>query len=227
VGWQALETSRGWSFYFWDNDRRKGRTLHQVLAVERSWHAGIFYISVPPESPTPQPFPVGYPVEQLLFVGLLAQAAGAVMHAAGMVRDGCGWVFAGPSGAGKSTLSALLQRRREITLLNDDRVILRACDGQWQLFGTPWSGTIRQASAASAPLAGICLIRHGTSTGAQRLTPSQACSRLLARCIHPYWDRQGLEALLATISRLAQEVPCYDFPFVPHLPTILATLDTL
>src|SRR5262249_50734524 len=153
-----------------------------------------------------------YPVEQLLFVGLLAHAAGAVVHAMGIIRDGHGWIFAGPSGAGKSTLAALLRRRHEVTLLNDERVIVRAVEGQWRLFGTPWPGTIRQVSAASAPLAGICLIRHGTHTCAQRLSPSQAVARLLARCIHPYWDRQGLEALLGTVGRLVQEVSCYDFP---------------
>ena len=227
IGWQAMETTRGWSFYFWGNHRLRGRTLHHVLTVDRSWRAGTFCIPETPRSATPRPFPVGYPVEQLLFVGLLAHAAGAVVHATGIIHGGRGWVFAGPHGAGKSTLAALFRRRRDMTLLNDDRVILRSLHGQWRLFGTPWPGTIQQVSTASAPLAGICLIRHGTSTEAQPLAPSQAVARLLARCIHPYWDRQGLEALLGTIARLVQEVPCYDFPFVPHAPTILAALDTL
>src|SRR5262249_16890116 len=124
IGWQATETTRGWAFYFWANHRRRGRTLHHVLTVDRSWRSGTFYIPVTPRSPTPRPFPVGYPVEQLLFVGLLAHVAGAIVHAMGIIRDGCGWVFAGPHGAGKSTLAALFRRPRDMTLLNTDPPIL-------------------------------------------------------------------------------------------------------
>jgi len=157
----------------------------------------------------------------LLFTSLLAHAHGVIVHAAAVVVDGEGWVFAGPHGAGKSTLARLFKTRPGVTVLNDDRVVVREVHGRWRVFGTPWAGSARLNADATASIRGICLIRHGRATTPTRLPPAQAAARLLARCLHPYWDRAAAAALLATIARIASDVPCYDFPFVPSFRSVV------
>src|SRR5262249_13714199 len=169
-------------------------------------------------------FAVGYPWRMLLFTSLLVHGDGAIVHATGVVIDGAGWVFAGPHRAGKSTLARLFKARSNVTVLNDDRVAVRHVDGRWHVFGTPWAGSARLNANASAPIRGVCLIRHGRTTKPTRLAPARAAEALLARCLHPYWERAAALKLLDTVARLVSDVPCYDFPFAPSLASVLRGL---
>lgn len=227
AAWHVKETPDEFSVASQGEEPARSGRVRQALRVDRTWRAGTLYLPTVRKGCGPRPFPLDYPLEQWLFVSLLARSSGAVVHGTGVILGGRGVVFAGTHGAGKSTLAALLRGRRGVRLLNDDRVVLRLVDGVWRLFGTPWAGTVRQVSPESAPLGGMFFIRHGPATCTLPLSPSQATPRLLARCYHPYWDREGLEALLGTIGRLAREVPCHDFPFVPRLQPVLESLENL
>lgn len=227
VAWRAFEAPESFSLVFEGKSRLGSLEVCRALSVDRAWRSGTLYLPAFRRSSAPRPFPLDYPVEQLLFVSLLACSAGAVVHGTGVILDGQGFVFAGTHGAGKSTLAALFRHRRGVRLLNDDRVVVRHLDGQWRVFGTPWAGTVRQVSSESAPLGGVFFIRHDTATRAIPFFPSQAAPRLLARCFHPYWDREGLGALIAAVGRLVREVPCYDFPFTPRLQPVLRVLDSV
>lgn len=227
LAWRVWETSESFCLVFEGNGRSGSLRVCQTLTADRTWRSGTLFLPAPRENSTPRLFPLGYPVEQVLFVSLLAHSAGAVVHGTGVILDGQGFVFAGTHGAGKSTLAALFRRRRGLRLLNDDRVVVRHLNGQWRVFGTPWAGTVRKVSPESAPLGGVFFIRHALATCALPLSPSQATPQLLARCFHPYWDREGLEGLLNTVGRLVQEVPCYDFPFVPEPEPVLNALDVV
>lgn len=216
LGWRVVETPEGWSFV----GLRAGRA-HHAAAVDRAWRAGTLFLPARLRAGAGRPFPLAYPWEMLLFTSLLSHAHGAIVHAAAVVVDGAGWVFAGPHRAGKSTLARLFKTQKGVTVLNDDRVAVRHVQGRWHVFGTPWAGSARLNADASAPIRGVCLIRHGRATTPTRLPAAQAAPRLLARCLHPYWDRAAAAALLDTIARLAVEVPCYDFPFAPSVRSVL------
>lgn len=220
AAWRVDRTARGWRLAFHD----EAGTLHRVVDVDRAWRRGSIAMAFRPGDDS-RPFPLDYPVEQLLFVSLLAHAEGAVVHAAGVVVDGLAWVFAGTHGQGKSTLARLFSRRRGLGILNDDRVVVRRVGGRWLAFGTPWAGTVRRVSSVAAPLGGIFLIRHGAATCATPLGPVDAARRLVPRCFHPYWDRDALAALLATVGGIVDEVPCHELPFVPTLDTVLPVID--
>jgi len=68
-----------------------------------------------------------------------ASRGGALVHAAGAVHNGRGYVFFGESGAGKSTLSAI---NRRATVVSDDlSLLLPGADGRLELVGSPFRGT--------------------------------------------------------------------------------------
>ena len=226
-GWWVSERQGGWSISFWDDHRRPSPALCQVLSVDRSWSSGHLYLSPAFTGPGARPFWLWYPLEQLLFTTLLGRSRGAVVHASAIVSDGVGWVFAGTHGAGKSTTAALFAGRPNTVVLSDDRVVVRRVGGAWEVFGTPWAGTVMKASPLSAPVGGILFLRHGPPTTATPLLAASAATRLLARCFHPYWDRCALDGLLETVTSIALDVPCYDFPFVPDADAIVAALPRL
>jgi hypothetical protein len=223
-GWWVSESEDGFTVSFWDDHLRPTRRRRKVLTVDPAWTRGTLYL--PPElaDSNGHRFWLWYPLEHVMFTSLLGRSSGAVVHASAIVRDGYGWVFAGTHGAGKSTTAALFAGRADAVVLSDDRVVLRRIGGVWRVFGTPWPGTVLRASPTSAPIAGIFFLRHGGRTERRPLPPATAAPRLLARCFLPYWDRRALTGLLETVTDIARDVPCYDFPFVPEPDAIIGCL---
>jgi hypothetical protein len=226
IGWWISERDDGWTIGFWDDHVSAARQRCLVLAVDRTWSRGTLHLAPPLTGAGQRPFRLWHPLEQILFTTLLGHAHGAVVHASAIVHGGLGWVFAGTHGAGKSTTAALFAGRDDAVVLSDDRVVVRRVEDGWRVFGTPWAGTVMEASPTSAPLAGIFFLRHGDRTTPIPLAPERAAPRLLARCFHPYWDRGALSGLLDTVSAAALAVPCHDFPFVPEAAAILAALSS-
>jgi hypothetical protein len=227
IGWQVWQTTHGWSLRFTDGRGREPR-LYQTLEADRRWTRATLYMRTPRRAAGPEPFFLAHPLEQLLFMSLLARARGFVVHATGLIRDGVGWIFAGTHGAGKSTLARLATRGGRSLLLSDDRVVLRQVHGRWRVYGTPWSGTVREpTSPTSAPLGAVFFIRHGHETNAVSLAAAPALRRLVPRCLHPYWDRGALARFLEDAAHLASTVSCYDFPFVPDASAIALAVEAL
>jgi hypothetical protein len=70
---------------------------------------------------------------------MAAGMGGALVHSAGAVLDGRGYLFFGPSGAGKSTLSECNTRA---DIISDDlTLVLPDADGRPELVGSPFRGT--------------------------------------------------------------------------------------
>lgn len=71
-----------------------------------------------------------------------ASRGGALVHAAGAVLDGRGYLFYGASGAGKSTLAA---SNRRGTIVSDDlSLVLPGDGGGLDLVGSPFRGTYEE-----------------------------------------------------------------------------------
>ncbi|MDD5707871.1 MAG: hypothetical protein PHR35_18285 [Kiritimatiellae bacterium] len=150
---------------------------------------------------------------------VLAVRRGLFLHAAGVVRDGCGLLFIGPSGAGKSTIARLLEAAGG-EILSDERTLLRYDDrdGCFHVYGSPWPslGT-RRASAASAPLKGIFLLAHGARHDMEPVSAAQAFRHL---CADPgfFFPRSApafLNPMLTTLDSLLRSVPPHRLSFTP------------
>lgn len=85
-----------------------------------------------------QPF-VLHSIEQFLRVVTAVQVfrrGGLLVHSAGLIRKGKGYLFSGYSGAGKTTVCRV---SRDCQILNDDLVVLYPGDQKWDLGATPFS----------------------------------------------------------------------------------------
>jgi len=189
-------------------------TPYKELRVGRDYREGEIVLNEPWQG-SELPDPLEYPLDELLVVHRLGQGLGCELHSCGIVDEaGLGWLFVGHSGAGKSTL-ARLWARRNVSVLSDDRIILRKIDGETRMFGTPWHGEPGFAVATSAPLAGILVIEHGSGNLIEKLDAISAVSELMARAFVPFHEAEALETTIGVLGDAAEHLPCCRFRFKP------------
>jgi hypothetical protein len=130
---------------------------------------------------------------------LLIQDQSFLMHSAGLIREGLGYIFFGQSGAGKSTCSGIIQKSdSKVQLLGDDAVIIQMKeDGTAMIHSAPLGcGYSRVAPPRlSAPLAGMFSIRQSSINSVDPLTPSEGLASLLASAMVTTWDEFPLERI--------------------------------
>lgn len=160
--------------------------------------------------------PLEFPLEEIIVLGYLARGRGVLVHACGIVDpEGRGHLFLGHSGAGKTTISHLWNRTPGVRVLSDDRIIVRGDGDGLRMYGTPWHGEAVYAAPESAPLSRVFVLRHGSSNEIRPLGPAEAVACMFARGFPPFFDAASIEFILEFYSRLAHEVPCAAFAFVP------------
>jgi hypothetical protein len=159
------------------------------------------------------PWPLGYPLDQLLMMYHLAGRDGLLAHAAGLILDGRAVIFTGTSGAGKSTLARLFDAGREGKVLSDERMVLRRAGQGFKAFGTPWAGTAGIARNGSAPLAAVVFLKHGRANRVLPVAPRDALDRLLPLCSIPWYEEALVPRIILLCKNLVASVPAYEFRF--------------
>ncbi len=215
--WRAYESDGDRVFRF--HSPVLGRVPYKELRISGDYRQGEIvlhrgYLSGDPVDP------LEYPLDELLVVHRLGAGLGCELHALGITDgDGRGWILCGHSGAGKSTLARLVDGGG-FTVLSDDRIIVRQEAGGAVMFGTPWHGEAGLAVAASAPLAGILVLAHGTANRIVELSRMEGLSELMARAFVPFHDDGAVGTALETLNGALDTVPCARFEFVPDASAV-------
>lgn len=152
--------------------------------------------------------PLDYPLDQLLTIHLLQEHGGLLLHAACVAMGGRAYVIAGPSGEGKTTFARAAADVDSVTVLTDERVVLRKRDGRWVAYGTPWSGEGHFTNPGSAPLAGIYLLEKSDQDHVRPLSPVRAMASL-TRCHFPAAWIGNTASQIAPLEELVADVPCF------------------
>jgi len=164
--------------------------------------------------------PLQYPLDELVVMHRLGRERGVEVHAAGMRdADGTAYLFLGHSGAGKSTTTRLWNERHSVTVLSDDRIILRKHDGEVWMHGTPWHGEAAFAAPEKARIQRLFILEHAPEhTPENRITAlsgSRAVGEMMARSFLPYYDAGALENTMAFLQEIIATIPCYRLEFRP------------
>ncbi len=116
---------------------------------------------------------------RVLYAHLVLRSGGLLLHAAGVVKNGCGFVFFGPSGSGKST-SARLSQAAGYTVLSDDLVIVRRQGADFRVFGVPFRGSERfvPLTSVDAPLEALFALGKADAHALASLSLPAAVARL-------------------------------------------------
>ena len=157
-------------------------------------------------------YPLEYLLDELLMINLLISfELGVMLHASGVNDNGHGILFVGSSGSGKSTLANIWKKRNGMSILNDDKIIIRKIKNRFWMFSSHW-----HESQVSVPLEKIFFIKHGKKNIFLHKSGVEAVTTLLAQSFPPFWNRSRIHYILQLFSELSKEVPCYELRFVPN-----------
>lgn len=141
---------------------------------------------------------------------VLIPRRGLLVHGAGVIRGGRGYLFPGVSGAGKTTLARL---SADATLLSDELSIVTVhADGA--VHGTPFWGELARAGAAgSAALAGIYFPRQAPHHAVTPLVERAALTRLLATVMSFAREADVVARVVDLAADLVARVPSFVLDF--------------
>lgn len=200
-----------------------GETPYRFLEVAEDFSSGRLVINPNAGVPENCLFPLAFPLDELLIANLLTLPGneGVLLHACAVTTpDGQAFVFVGQSGDGKSTTARLWAECEGMTILTDERVILRRHDDGFYVYGTPWHGDQMAAVADRAKISGVFILRKGSTNTVTDTRPSLASALLFARCFPPLHSPESLSATVAFLESLVTNVPCRELHFVPDASAV-------
>jgi hypothetical protein len=228
--WTLYEDGDGWLFDFASDV--VGPEPYKRLEVDREFRSGRLLLNrkyFPDSAPCG---PLDYPLDELVVMHRLGRERGVEVHAAG-IRDaeGNGYLFLGHSGAGKSTTTRLWNQQPGMTVLSDDRIILRQHQGldrqaEVWMYGTPWHGEAAFAAPEKARIERLYVIEHAPEPAADneitRLNGTIAVGEIMARSFLPFHDSVALENTMSFLQEVVAILPCYRLEFRPDRTAVEA-----
>ena len=212
--WQLYQDNGTYTFSFKSN--ALGSVPYRVAKIDEDFTAGEIIFHRPYFEGKRYIYPLEYPLDELLFINHLALAEGIEVHACGVVDSyGNGHLFPGQSGAGKTTTARLWQDEPGITILSDDRIILRKIDNQLWMYGTPWHGEAAFADPKRAPLKRIYFLKKGDQNQLLKLRMVESMGNLFTCCFPPLYNRRALDSMMSFLSEVVSAIPCYELSFLP------------
>ena len=145
---------------------------------------------------------------------ILAQEGGFLLHSAGAIRNGRGFLFSGVSGAGKTTISRLAPP--DVTLLTDEVSYIRRVEAGYLACGTPFAGELaRVGENCSAPITALFFLKQGPENKIEPLEKSEAIRRLMRNILFFAEDAKLVESVFQSACEFVEQVPVRRLTFTP------------
>lgn len=164
--------------------------------------------------------PFVYPFDEVVYLARLSRERGVLVHGCGLEWQGRGILLLGTSGAGKSTSARLWAQRSDVTVLSDDRIVLRSDGDGYRIFGTPWHGDAGYESNGSAPLEAVFVLEQAPRNRVIDFSSAAAVSQMMVRAFPAMWDQRGLEFAVKFLSQLSTRLPVRRLQFLPDASMI-------
>lgn len=133
---------------------------------------------------------------------------GVILHSAGVVSEGNGFVFFGASGAGKTTISRLSLDGGRRVLSDDLNAVCLTSEGP-RIEKLPFCGesALVAPGAASAPLRALYRLEKGARNTLRRLGRAEALASLLACSPGPNVNPHRQDDLLTRLQAIVDTTP--------------------
>lgn len=139
---------------------------------------------------------------------------GLVVHAAGLVREGKGYLFVGKSGSGKSTVARCSSP--PCTVLSDDLTLACLSGASGTVVGTPFFGEHGNAGVnTSVPLKAIFFLQQAPQNQLRPLSRQLAVEKLLRSVLFFGQEKTSVQRVLDLATLFCVRIPCYELQFLP------------
>ncbi len=134
-----------------------------------------------------------------------------LFHGSALEVEGRGILFTAPSGTGKSTHARLWREQfgAEVTMINDDKPLLRFTENGVLVCGTPWNGKHHLGSNRQVPLAAIVHLVRGEENRIRPVSSGEMMPTLL-RQSYRRLDAPKMQKLLTLAAGLGKYVDFYE-----------------
>jgi hypothetical protein len=137
---------------------------------------------------------------------------GLLLHSAGVIKGGNGYIFPGISGTGKSTIASLATEKEIV--LSDEMVVVRRVGESYMVYSTPFYGTNESADLNSnAPLKAAFLPVKDDKVYIKDTKPSQALTKLLSSVLFFGQEPSLTQHLMDTSADIIAQIPFYEMHF--------------
>lgn len=145
------------------------------------------------------------------FYEKLLDFQGMFLHASAVAVGGKAYLFSAPCGVGKSTHTALWQDyfgKEKAIIINDDKPAIRFMDGNFYVFGTPFSGKSDNNTNIKVPLKAICFLEQAKENTIRKMSAVEALMQIFNQTIRPA-DAEKMEQLIFLVDKLLKNIPVY------------------
>lgn len=155
-------------------------------------------------------YATGLAILRKLVEYIVQKKSGLLLHASAIKVGDDAYLFTAKSGTGKSTHAQNYKKAfgEKAVILNDDKPIIRLIDGEFYVFGSPWSGKANLNANDSAKIKGICKLERGETNSIERLPIDKAGVLILNQTVR--FSREDMtDNLLQVIQQLLTKVRFY------------------
>jgi hypothetical protein len=143
---------------------------------------------------------------------LAVEHNGLLLHSAGVIREGNGYIFPGISGTGKSTIASLATDKEIV--LSDEMVMVKKVKENYLVYSTPFYGTNGSAELnSSAPLKAAFLPVKDDKVFIKETRPSRALAKLLASVLFFGQEPRSNQRLMDISADVIAQIPFYEMHF--------------
>lgn len=132
-------------------------------------------------------------------------------HCSAISVDNQAVMFTAKSGTGKSTHRNLWLKNfgDRVTVINDDKPIIRRIDGTFYVYGTPWQGKENFGSNIRVPAKALCFLSRSEENSIGPIDTMSVISRALNQTVRPS-DPTLMSNLLELLDGFLKQVDTYD-----------------
>ena len=146
------------------------------------------------------------------FCSKLLDYKGFMLHSSGVAYENNAYLFSAACGTGKSTHTGIWQKvfgEDKAVIINDDKPVIKLDEnGNFNVYGTPWSGKHDKNLNIKVPLKAICFIERSETNHIERISSKDAIWLILNQTIRPAY-KGVMENLLSLLDELLEKVPVY------------------
>lgn len=146
-----------------------------------------------------------------LFNRFLLNHNGCMLHSSAVVVDGYAYLFSADSGTGKSTHTQMWLKHfgNRAFIINDDKPALRCIDGQWYVYGTPWSGKTDLNVNIRVKLGSIVFLERSEENWIEELPIKEAIPKFLKQTIRKLSKEEKMDLVLENMEKVLTDNPIY------------------